>query len=265
MSAKHRDAARWLWNAHVERARFAPLPPELQPVDVAEAYRMQDAFVAAKREATGSGIAGYKIALTTPQMRAFTRFDDSIGGVVLDHQVLRSPAIVRTADFGRVLVECELAFELACDVGARAGGWDRAAIGDCIAAVMPAFEVADDRDADYGRIAADMLTLAVDNAWNEGAILGARVTDWRRIDLAAVRGVLKINGEPAGEGLGRDVLGHPLDAMAWIANHLAGRGITMRRGEFVITGSLVTSKFPRPGDQFVFEVSELGRIELQAT
>jgi len=265
MTVKHRDAARWLWNAHVQRDRFAALPPDLQPTDVAEAYRMQDAFVATKREATGSGVAGYKIALTTPQMRAFTSFNDSIGGVVLDHQVLRSPATVRTADFGRVLIECELAFELASDVGPRAGGWDRAAIGECIAAVMPAFEVADDRDADYARIAADMLTLAVDNAWNEGAILGPRVTDWRRIDLAAVRGTLTINGEPAGEGHGRDVLGHPLDAMAWIANHLAGRGITMRRGEFVITGSLVTSKFPKAGDRYVFDVSEVGRVELQAT
>ena len=94
-------------------------------------------------------------------------------------------------------------------------------------------------------------------------VLGAWERDWRGLDLGAVRGVASVNGAPVGEGFGRDVLGHPLDAMVWIANHLHARGETLRRGEFVITGSLITSKFPQAGDRVGFAVNGLGAVTMQ--
>jgi 2-keto-4-pentenoate hydratase len=68
-----------------------------------------------------------------------------------------------------------------------------------------------------------------------------------------------------GEGRGADAMGHPLIALAWVANHLAGRGRFLRKGNVVITGSLVTSKFPQAGDRLGFEADALGAIELQVT
>jgi 2-oxo-3-hexenedioate decarboxylase/2-keto-4-pentenoate hydratase len=58
-------------------------------------------------------------------------------------------------------------------------------------------------------------------------------------------------------------MGHPFEALAWVANNLAARGRYLRAGEFVITGSLVTSKFPKAGDLVEFELGELGRVELR--
>ena len=84
----------------------------------------------------------------------------------------------------------------------------------------------------------------------------------RLSDIAALTGVATINGETVGEGAGRDVMGHPLDAMAWIARHLQARGQTLRRGEFVITGSLITSKFPQAGDAVRFVVEGMGSVSL---
>jgi len=131
-----------------------------------------------------------------------------------------------------------------------------------VGSVMPAFELADDLGADYSTLATRGLELAADNAWNEGAVLGTPVDDWRGIDLAAVRGVASINGQVVGEGTGGDAMGHPLAALAWVANHLAGRGRFLRKGDVVITGSLVTSKFPRAGDRLKFVAGALGAIEL---
>jgi 2-keto-4-pentenoate hydratase len=132
-----------------------------------------------------------------------------------------------------------------------------------VGAVMPAIEIADDRDADYAALAGHPLALVADNAWNEGAVLGAPVRDWKDIDLAALRGTASINGQGAGEGHGRDVMGHPLEALAWVANNLAARGVGLWRGDVVITGSLVTSKFPKPGDRVRFDAGRLGAVELQ--
>ena len=54
------------------------------------------------------------------------------------------------------------------------------------------------------------LTSIVDNVFNAGIVLGSPQIDWQRVDLAAARGELAINGESAGEGRGSDVMGHPL-------------------------------------------------------
>ena len=66
-----------------------------------------------------------------------------------------------------------------------------------------------------------------------------------------------------GEGVGAEAMGHPFDAVAWIADHLASRGHGLLRKEFVITGSLVTSKFPKAGDLIRFEAGNLGAVELR--
>jgi 2-keto-4-pentenoate hydratase len=89
--------------------------------------------------------------------------------------------------------------------------------------------------------------------------------EWKDIDLAALRGVASINGAKVGEGLGRDVMGNPLDALVWLANHLAARGLGLWRGDTVITGSLVTSKFPKAGDHIHFDAGALGAVELQVS
>jgi 2-keto-4-pentenoate hydratase len=128
---------------------------------------------------------------------------------------------------------------------------------------MPALELADDRNADYTQLARHPLELIADNCWNEGAVFGAPVVDWRHIDLAHVQGRATINGKPVGEGRGGDAMGHPLDAVVWLADHLASIGRALLRGDVVITGSIVTSKTVTSGDLVVFDVEKLGTVELR--
>lgn len=255
-------AGEWLYEAHRRRERFSPLPADLAPRDVGEAYAIQSEYVGMRAESLGQ-VTGYKIALTTPAMRAMVGLNDSIAGDMLDKTIRRGNARVRAADYVHLLVEFEIAVELAEDLPAIGAPYDRARVAQAVAAVMPALELADDRNADYSMLPANALMLIADNAWNEGAVLGDPVRDWSSVDLAGLRGVATVNGKPVGEGHGRDVMGHPLDALAWIANHLAARGFGLWRGDVVITGSLVTSKFPQPGDLLRFEAGELGAVELR--
>jgi 2-keto-4-pentenoate hydratase len=259
-----RRAAAWLVTQHLRRAQSRPMPAAFAPRDLGEAYAIQDAFADLKSGACGR-VAGYKIALTTPQMRALVGLGDSIAGCLHARQVVGAPARVRAADYGRLLVEFEIAFRIGADLPAREGPFAPAELAEVVCEAMPAFELADDRGADYATLARRGLELAADNAWNEGAVLGAPVGDWRALDLAALRGVAYVNGQAVGEGRGADTLGHPLAALAWIANHLASRGRRLREGDVVITGSLVTSKFPRAGDVLRFEAGALGALELRVT
>jgi len=57
-------------------------------------------------------------------------------------------------------------------------------------------------------------------------------------------------------------MGHPLDALVWLANVLAQRGKSLSRGMVVMTGSIVTTKFVHPGDTVRFWVDGLDEVGL---
>ena len=255
-------AAQWLYDAHARRERFVPLPAELAPRSAVDAYAVQAAYVGLRGESLGP-VVGYKIALTTPQMRRMTGLEDAIAGDMLEKTVLRAPASVRAADYVRLLVEFEIAIELAEDLPVVEAPYTRERVARAVGAVMPAFELADDRNADYAALPQHPLMLIADNAWNEGVVLGAPVRDWRAIDLASLKGTAFVNGKSVGEGRGADVMGHPLEALAWVANNLAGRGLGLWRSDIVITGSLVPTGYPKAGDALRFEAGKLGAVELR--
>lgn len=267
-----RNAAQWLFDQHAAGSKFAPLAGAHVPSGMAGAYDIQDELVGLRTAAWNAKRVGWKIALTTPQMRKFVGYEDSIAGQVLSHwngkpAVHNSPARVSVADYGHLLFECEIAFLMGQDLPCGTAPPTRNEVAACIEAVAPAFELADDRHADYTQFGKDggatLLTLGADNAWNSGAVLGEWKRDWRGLDLAAVTGMASINGEKVGEGAGRDVLGHPLDAMVWIARHLYARGATLKCGEFVITGSLITSKFPKAMDEVEFQLADVDKVSMQ--
>ncbi len=259
---KPKAAAKRLLEAHERREHFAPLPPELAPHDAEEAYAIQDCYVARRAERLGA-IAGYKIALSSREMQRFVGVDAPQAGVMLASTLHRTPARVRASDYVRLIVEFELAVEMAVDLPAADAPYTRERIAPFVRSVMPAIELADDRNADYSRLAKHPLELVADNGWNEGAVLGMPIENWRSLDLAAVRGVATINGRVVGEGIGAAAMGHPLEAVAWIANHLAahGRGLVFR--DVVITGSIITTKTVQAGDLVRFSVAELGEVELR--
>src|SRR5260221_6942292 len=175
-------------------------------------------------------------------MRRFGGVKEPQAGMIHESTLRQSPARIRAADYVRPIVEFEIAVRLGGDLPAADRPYFRERVAKSVSAVMAAIEVADDRSADYKRLPKQPLDLIADNTWNEGAVLGKPVEDWTTFDLAAVRGVARINGAVAGEGVGAAAMGHPFDAVAWIADNLASHGRALLRGDVVITGSLVTSK-----------------------
>ena len=258
------QAAQRLFQAHAGRERFAPLPPELAPRTEDEAYAIQDAFVALRAKERGP-VVGHKIALSSAEMRRFVGVERPQAGVIFKSTLRRSPARVRAIDYVHLIVEFEVAVEMAEDLPAADAPFSRARVAEAVGAVMPALEIADDRDADYSRLAQHPLHLIADNTWNEGAVLGAPLADWRALDLAALIGRASVNGEKVGEGPAAAAMGHPFDATAWIAGHLARRGHGLLRGDVVITGSLITSKAVKAGDRVSFSLGAAAKAELAVT
>jgi 2-keto-4-pentenoate hydratase len=259
---KPKLAAQRLLEAHRRREPFAPLPAELAPRTAEEAYAIQDCFVALRAEKLGA-IAGYKIALSSKEMQKFVGVNEPQAGVMLESTLQRTPAKLRATDYVHLIVEFEIAVQMAADLPVADAPYSRGSVAPFVQAVMPAIEIADDRNADYSRLARHPFELIADNAWNEGAVLGLPIKHWQELELGSLRGVATINGKVVGEGVGAAAMGHPLESLAWVANHLAAHGRGLVFHDVIITGSIITTKTVQAGDLVRFSVEHLGDVELR--
>ncbi len=254
-------AARDCLEMRRSHTRYHPLDAAVRAAPIEDAYKIQDAL---HRLLAGSGrgeIAGWKIALTSKAMQQMTGVDQPAAGALFSTGVRPSPARIDLADFHHLGVEFEVAVRLGDDLPATAGPWTRASVAGRVAACLPAFELVEDGDADYKAL--DAFTLIAQNTWNGGVVLGAPVAAWKGLDLENAVTRAWINDQPAGQGKTGDALGHPFEAVAWLANLLNGRGRMLTRGMLVMTGSSITTKFPAPGDRVRFAIEGLGDISLE--
>jgi 2-oxo-3-hexenedioate decarboxylase/2-keto-4-pentenoate hydratase len=249
-------AADLLCAARLERRRLDRLPEECRPADERAAYAVQDALHAALTAAGHGALAGHKIGCTTAVMQRFLGITNPCAGGVFAPTLRHGAGEFRHADFRHVGVECEIAVRLARDLPAAGAPYDRAAAGAAVGACMAAIEVVDDRYEDYRTL--DTPTLIADDFFNAACVLGVPIAAWRTLDLAGLRGRMTINGAAVGTGRGGDILGHPLEALAWLANALAARDRGLEAGAFVLLGSVVETRWVARGDRVEVEIEGLG-------
>ncbi|HVC51272.1 MAG TPA: fumarylacetoacetate hydrolase family protein [Stellaceae bacterium] len=240
-----------------ERRPVDVLPAELCPAGLDEAYAVRAAYEAIAAAGPRGPVAGFKIAITTRVMQQLCGIDEPCYGAIFTHEVHHGTARLRAADFCRLGIETEIAVRLGEDLPQ---GGDRERVSGAVESCMAAIELIEDLRYDYKRITA--AALIAGNAWNAGIVLGPPVRDWRRRELGEVAARLAINGREIGAGVGADALGHPLNALAWLANRRAAEGNPLRRGQVVMTGSLVATQFPAAGDDCVVTIDGLGQAEL---
>ena len=245
---------------HRTRTRYQPLEAGVRSSPLEDAYRIQDALHGLMAAGGRGEIVGWKIALTSKAMQQMTGVDQPAAGALFSTVVHASPTHVALADYHHLGVEFEVAVRLADDLPARGEPWTRAAVAPRVAACVPAFELVEDGDADYKAL--DAFTLIAQNTWNGGVVLGAPAGDWRSVDLESAVTRCWINDVGGGQGKTGDAMGHPFEAVAWVANLLNRRGRMLRRDMVVMTGSSITTKFPAAGDRMRFAIEGLGEIAL---
>lgn len=248
-------AAAFIAEAHRTRAPYCNLPSEIAPPSIAEAYAAQEALCELWTPLHGP-VRGLKIATTTKVMQQLMGIDHPCGGMIYERRIHQSPARLKREDFVNLMVEFELAVRVGTDLPKRDAPYSAADVRPAVAEVMPAFELIEDRGADYKSTSA--LTLIADNAWNGGVVLGAPKRVPADMELNGMRGSLTVNGEPRGTGL----TDGPMDALAWVVNLAADRGRPLQAGMIVITGSVLPTIPIASGETFVFTLDGIGSAEL---
>lgn len=253
-----RDAAEHISGARIDGRRMDALPNGLRPSDEAEAYAVQaevHSILAANRRGR---VIGHKIGCTTPVMQEFLGIPNPCAGALYQPSVHFQQAMLKYTDYLHPGVEAELAVFLGKDISGREGGHDRDSVADAVQAVFAGIEVVDDRWDDYTVI--DTPSLIADDFFGAGCVLSDPVTNWRDLDLTSLKGEMRINGNVVGEGTSSDILGHPFEALAWLANSLAERGDSLKKGQIVMLGSVVQTKWVEHMDEVEVEIDSLGKI-----
>lgn len=266
------SVAQWLVHQHANKIPFAALPKNLALSNARQAVAVQSEFVRIKAQLCGD-VIGWKIALATPAMQKLVGLDAPTAGRLHRKQVLHAPADVSIEGYGRLLIEFEIAIQIGRNLMPSGTRHTGQSVASAVSAVTCAFEVADDRQADYSNLGGQGMQLLADNTWNEGAVLGEWIPFYQvwpdmsakpKADdaLGELKGEAFINGASVGFGYAHDLMGHPLNAIAWLANEANDRGTYLKTGDIAMLGSLVTSKFPNKGDHLRFNLEGFKPIHL---
>lgn len=215
------------------RTQFRPideLPDELLPSDVIEAQHIDDRVA----ELTGWEVLGWKIGCTSEHAQQVLGSPGPLVGrvySVLQSGVELGPDQLMTEQN----LEGELAVTFRQDI-TPATRPDRAAIVASVAAVHPAIELVGGRFVKF--IGLPLPCVVADAGGNSHLVLGPPAPGFDPEDLIDVAGSMSVDGAVTGTGTGADVLGHPVNALVWLVDHLRARGITLRAGQVVTTGTL---------------------------
>jgi 2-oxo-3-hexenedioate decarboxylase/2-keto-4-pentenoate hydratase len=240
------------------------LPKACRPRDEAEGYAVQTAYNELLEDAGLGRVVGYKVGCTTPVMQASLGISSPCSGAIHEKSVLLRSGTVPRNGFLNLGVECEFAVELRRELAPNAGPHTRDSVAKAVGAVMVAIEIVDNRYEDHRRLG--IPTLIADNFFDCGCVLGDPVHDWSNLDLPSLCGTISINDKEVRRGTGSAVMGHPFEALAWLANSRAKFGLSLlAAGQFVLLGSIVKTKRLEAGDDVRVAIESLGELKLQVT
>jgi 2-keto-4-pentenoate hydratase len=204
--------------------------------------------------------AGFKIGATTQQMQAYLGLSGPAAAFVPAGSLHANGAVLRFADFVQVGVECEVGLRLAADL--PVAPCTREAAAAAVGEVFAAIELVEKRYGDLSALGTP--TLIADQVFHASGVLGAPSAGWRALDLGAMRGELTVDGEPRGAGHGRDLLGHPFAALAWLAaSPCAAVHGGLRAGQVVWLGSVTPPIWLEGPCRVEVAFEGLGRVGLR--
>lgn len=232
-------------------------PSLVHDLTVDDAYAIQQHNIA-RRQAAGARLIGRKIGLTSKAVMEWLKVNEPDFGALLDDMLVDDGGVCTMKGLLQPRVEGEIAFVLAHDLASP-----QTTAVDVVAAtawISAAIEIIDSRVKDWQITLADTVA---DNASSGRFVVSSTTASLAGIDLALAGCVLRKNGRVASTGAGAACLGHPVNAVAWLARTLAKQGTPLRAGDVVLSGALCPVVPVAAGDVVEVEVAHVGRCSVR--
>ena len=241
-----------------EQHRAIAPPSEKRRLALAEAYTVQDR-VREALVARGERVIGWKAGFTNKAAQTAYGCEEPVCGFLLATGVFPNRAEVPSARFASLVVEAEVAFVLKHDLAGPGVTPARALLA--VEGAVPALELVDFRMSGKP-VASDVVA---DGVFANAIVVGAPLTDVAHLDLAVEGLVYELNGAIVATNAAAEVMGDPLNSLAWIANHLGARGLALKAGDLVMSGSVSTLLRPKAGDTVRATFTRLGGVAVRVS
>ena len=250
-------AAQTLYDHWRAGTKLQGLEASLRPRHRAEAYAIQ----ARLENYSNTKLFGWKIAATSEAGQKHINVDGPMAGRILQETVIADGGTASMAGNEMRVAEPEFAFRMRADLPPRSRPYTVPEVLDAVGTLHPAIEIPDSRFADF--VSAGAEQIIADNACAHLFVLGAPATvDWRALDLVEEKPVITLRGKRF-IGHGKNVLGDPRVALAWLANELGRLGVTLRAGEVVTTGTCHPPLPIASGDVVEADFGSIGKVSVR--
>lgn len=247
-----------LYDALRERRTLPRLMHRDPSLTVEHAYAISLAYLD-KRLADGEKVVGKKIGLTSQVTRDQLGVYQPDFGFLTDWMWVKGDTIdVDAYNLIQPQGEAEIAFVLKSDLNGP--GVTAQDVLEATDYVSPCFEIVDSRINDWKFGIVDTVA---DNASCGVFVIADAKADPRTLDLEAIEAIVSKNGEEVGRGVGSAALGSPLNSVAWLANTLGEYGVSLNKGDVILSGALVPLIPAVKGDVFESNVIGLGRCTVR--
>jgi 2-keto-4-pentenoate hydratase len=243
-----------LMTAESSRIPIEPFTDRFPGITIPDAYAIQLRTIETKVKA-GAVIVGKKIGLTSKAMQEMFGVREPDYGHILHDTLVMEGQPISMSRLIQPRVESEICFILKKDL--KGPGVTTSDVLSATEGVIPAFEIIDSRNKDWRIKIQDTIA---DNAGNALVVLAGKVTPIANLDLRLVGLVLEKDGEVVATAAGAAVWGNPVQAVVWLANKLGEYGISLRSGEFIMSGSLTVALPAQAGFSFHANFDRLGSV-----
>ena len=258
--ADNKAIALALHEAEQKQAPIATLSETYPSLTLEQAYAIQNEWQRIKLPggSQSAWLVGHKIGLTSLAMQQQLGVDQPDYGFLLDTMVVQSESTLARNSFIAPRIEPEIAFWLAKDV--QGPGVTAATVLAATRGVSAALELVDSRIVGW-RI--KLVDTIADNASSSRVIVSEQVIALDQLDLADESVTLWRNSEIAGKGNGAAVLGHPAEAVAWLANKLAEFGVGLKAGQIILPGAMCAAATVNTGETYRADFTHLGHVSIR--
>jgi 2-oxopent-4-enoate/cis-2-oxohex-4-enoate hydratase len=241
-----------LYDALVAGKTVSPLTSRGFEISIEDAYYIQQRMLSRRLE-NGEKVIGKKIGVTSKPVMNLLGVHQPDFGYLLDGMVYNEGESIEMSSLIQPKAEGEIAFLLKKDL--QGPGVTAADVLAATEGVMACFEIVDSRITDWKIKIQDTVS---DNASCGVFVLGDQLVDISNIDLGLCGMVLEKNGEIVVTGAGAATMGHPVNAMVWLANTLGNLGIALKAGDIVLSGAMGAMVPVVKGDNLRMTIGGLG-------
>lgn len=254
-----KDFAKELYEAELNAKPIEAISDRFPEITIELAYQIHQEVIKLK-EQDGDYVIGKKIGLTNKAIQKQIGVFEPDFAMITSKGYIASGQSVKMSELIAPRIESELAFIFAKDLDPSMYPLTNMDILQSLRGVAAALEIVDSRVKDWKIKIFDTVS---DSASYAKIVVSNKIIPIDGLDFDCIGMATYKNGELVTHGSSANVMGNPINSLTWLANKLLSLGLSIKKGEIVLSGAF-TPVFPiQEGDTIYAKFDRVGEVLLK--